>query len=663
MKAQRLLYACTVFFSSALLFLIQPIVARMILPAFGGSAAVWTTCALFFQAMLLAGYLYSHWTTRRLNPSRQAVLHLTLLAVSLAFLYLGRGTPMEYGGGRPLLSILGLLELSVGLPYFLLATTGPLVQVWYARTNPGVVPYRLYALSNSASLLALISYPVVFERHLSLYSQNVLWNGTYLMFVALCGVSAWLARRGPAPAPAVQRADTGTTRALWLTLAFCPSVLWLAVANHLSQSVAAIPLLWVLPLTLYLLSFVVCFDSDRWYRPALFRWLLPPAWLAMAFGIASEAFLFDFKWIIAIFSVSLFVICVFCHGELARRKPNSGELTGFYLWVALGGVFGSVFVALIAPVIFRQYFELPVSVVLSILLGIALVYRSLSRKHLVRLVITCGAAFVYAIWFSPAQSGVRLEQRNFYGALRVVDEGSVETASRSLFNGRILHGVQWLSPNRSRWTTTYYSPESGVGRVLAGVPPSPVRVGAIGLGIGTVASYARQGDSYRFYEINPLVIRVARADFRFLSDCRAKWQVAEGDGRLALEQEPAHEFDILVLDAFSGDSIPIHLLTREAFELYFSRLQPAGVLAVHVTNKYLELGSLVGRTADELGWEATAVHNIADPMRKVSAADWIVVRPKGGANGDLGGAGRPVARRPGLRIWTDDFSNLFQVLH
>jgi hypothetical protein len=652
-----------VFASSSLLFLVQPVVARTMLPAFGGSASVWTTCTLFFQAVLLLGYLYAHALTRWFDGRTQAAIHVGLLLCSVLLLRPEAKVSSDHAGSNPLAGILLLLPATIGLPYLLLSTTGPLVQYWYAHAVPGSPPYRLFALSNAASLAALLSYPFVFERILTLQTQITVWKWAYLLYALLASGAAFLTRRNLSRprAPQLSHATPMRRKALWLLLAFCPAVLWLAVANHLSQSVAAIPFLWVVPLAIYLLTFVLCFDSDAWYRPRVFRWLLPPAWVGMAFGLAADTLALDFRVLIAIFTVSLFVVCMLCHGELARRKPDPQELTGFYLWVALGGALGSVFVGLIAPVVFVQYLELPLAVILSALLGLVLVYGLRSKGLVMRLAGTCAAAFVFAVWFNPASAQNHFESRNFYGSLRVLDEGNGESSVRALYNGAILHGVQWMSPQRRRETTAYYAPESGVGRVLTTRSSTPIRVGAIGLGVGTIAAYARPGDEYRFYEINPLVVRIAQTEFRYLPECAGTVDVREGDGRLTLEAEPPHGFDVLVLDAFSGDSIPVHLLTREAFAAYWRHLKPHGVLAAHVTNKYVDLGPLIASTARDFGKRAVLVRSSGDPARRVSAAVWAIVGTEGPAFEAAAARGNtlPAQGRP----WTDDFNNLFQVLN
>ncbi|HET8549543.1 MAG TPA: fused MFS/spermidine synthase [Bryobacteraceae bacterium] len=661
MDFRRPLYIGTVFLSSTLLFLLQPIVARQLLPAFGGSAGVWTTCMLFFQAVLLLGYLYAHLTSRRLRPQTQALVHSILLAASLYLLHRGSPVPPEAaGGGQPLLRILALLQVSVGLPYFMLSTTGPLIQAWYSRSVSAPYPYRLFAVSNAASLIGLLSYPFVFERFLTVNSQIYGWAGGYLFFCLLCIGSAWAAARSAngGPVQAGLRQVPLTAALLWLALAACPSVLWLAAANHLSQSVAAIPFVWVLPLSIYLLSFVLCFESNRSYNPAVFRWLLPLAWAGMCFTLIAEGFATHFEWILTISLVSLWILCMFCHGELARRKPGAEHLTAFYLWVALGGVVGSVFVAVIAPLAFRQFLELPIGVVASALLGLALCWR-FARKTVLRTALTCAAALVAAVSLGPGS--YRVEARNFYGALRVTEEGSGADAVRALYHGSILHGVQWLAPERRMISTAYFAPESGIGRLLSNPRPEPMRVGVIGLGIGTLAAYARSEDVYRFYEINPLVADIARQHFTFLADCHGRAAVIIGDGRVSMEREPVSNYDVFVVDAFSGDSIPVHLLTREAMGVYLRHLKPDGVIALHITNKHLDLAPVIHSLAAWARKDSMVVRSAADPNRRVSAAEWVIIGRPAWTETLLASLASGRQTRP-VRLWTDDFNNIFQVL-
>lgn len=624
MQAARRLSGCTIFCGSALLFVIQPMMARLILPWFGGSAGVWTACMLFFQILLLAGYAYANWAARG-----RSLVHLGLLTVSLLALPVRASEVWKPAGGEePIFRILGLLLVSVGLPYFLLASNSPLVQSRY----PGL-PWRLFALSNGASLLGLLAYPVAIEPLMPLRAQLLTWSGAYAAFVVLAGVVTVLGMRTALPPGAGQAKRPAP---LWVALAACPSILWLAVANHLSQDVSPVPFLWILPLSLYLLSFILCFESDTWYQPRIFRWLLPLAWIAMAIGYAAGI---GIRPHILLFSTALFICCMFCHGELARLKP-AGDVTRFYLWIASGGAAGAVFVGLAAPHLFRDYLELPIGVAGCILLSLPLLYGYRSPARLARL----AALLVVALAVGIQLRGPR--QRNFYGTLLVKDIGG----TRFLYSGTVEHGAQFLDPARSRLATAYYGPESGAALAIRQRQRRPnVRVGAIGLGAGTLAAYGRPGDYFRFYELDPLVIRIAASDFRFLRESPARVDVIPGDGRLSLEREPAGHFDVLIVDAFSGDSIPVHLLTREAFQLFSRHLTPEGIIAVHVTNRYLNLAPVVFAQGHALGRKATLIENRADPAREIRQAAWVLVWPG-------------LAPVTATHAWTDDYSNLFQAL-
>ena len=632
----RALYTLTIAVSALLLFLVQPMIAKTLLPFFGGSAGVWVACMLFFQVVLLAGYAYSYFVTRHWSRRTQGWLHGALLAASLALLPVGR--PAAVPNLPPQAAVLLTLAAGVGLPYFLLSTTSPLLQSWYAAAKIGPFPYRLFAVSNAASLAALLSYPFLIEPLAAATRQLAWWSAGYAVFAVLA-IALGLSRRPSLPWPQAQAAPVHAPWR-WLALSACASALWFSVANHLSQEVAAVPFLWILPLSLYLLSFTICFDADGWYRPALFRALLPLAWLAMCWRLAVPGSLGAE---VAVFAGALLVCCVFCHGELARAKPDPEQgLAFFYLTVAMGGAAGAVFVGIVAPNVFNRYLELPIAITACILLGLVLVF-GYPAKRLVRLSAFAVAAFVFATYYSSSQ-GQFVLLRNFYGALQVSDAGDV----RSLYNGRTLHGQQFLAPGLAHSPTTYYGPDSGAARLLA-APGPPRRVGIVGLGVGTLAAYSRAGDDYRFYEINPAVVEVARQYFRFLADSPARPSVVTADGRLALEREPAQSFDILVLDAFSDDSIPVHLLTREAFDLYFRRLRPQGTMAVHLTNRYLDLFPVVSAGAAEFARRATLVRNPADPARHISAADWAILTEAEGP-----GPARSA------RLWTDGYSNLFQ---
>ena len=661
MRSIRILYACTILLSSLLLFLVQPILAKAILPWFGGSAGVWTTCMLFFQVMLLLGYCYAHWTTRRLSGRGQIATHLALLGASILVLPVQPFAGWTPSAGHPLAQILLLLTASVGLPYFLLSTTGPLVQWWYAQRVHQAMPYRLFAVSNLGSLAALLCFPVFLEPLTTGRQQLGGWTVAYGGFVALCAAAAVGSRDSKKDVRARTRPPAGE-RTLWVALAACPSILWLAVANHLSQDVAPIPLLWVVPLSVYLLSFILCFDRAGWYRPRLYRWLLPASWLAIGLVLSHRGSLSGLRWTIAAFLGGLFLTCMFCHGELARRKPESSELTSFYLMIALGGALGGVFVGVIAPQVFTMLLELPIGLALSIVLFLILWRETVSLRYVLHLSATVVVGFVLAVEVGAYTNTNLLRLRNFYGTLQVADVGSGESALRILSNGTIQHGSQFLAPDRRRIATAYYGSESGVAMAMEHYTGSGRRIGVIGLGTGTLAVYGRPGDFMRFYEINPLVLDVARSRFTYLADSRAAVDVLLGDARLSLAREQDQKFDVLVIDAFSGDSIPVHLLTREAFALYFRHLQPGGALVLNVSNRYVDLPPVVERLAEVFGKRVLLISSPTLPARNIYAADWMVVTDDSALFRDLAGASAAIFTRGRMRPWTDDYSNLFQVL-
>lgn len=639
----RVLTAVAIAISSLLLFVIQPMMAKLLLPRFGGSAGVWLVSMLFFQTALLAGYLYSFLVTRWVGGRTQRMLHLALLAASLAL----AGNHGTAPADQPLTGILLDLTRSIGLPFLLLSANSPLLQSWLAESTAGQVSWRLFALSNVASLLALVAYPFVIEPLLPLSAQVRAWRIGYVGFAVLAGAAGLASLRGRTSG--IREASRPDRRVfLWAGLAACASMLWLSVANHLSQEVAPVPFLWILPLAIYLLSFILCFERDGWYRPQVFRWLLPVAWAGAAWwiagrgpdGIGSE---------LAVFGCALFIWCMFCHGEIAATKPNADGMPVFYLAIAAGGALGGVLVAVVAPIVFSSYLELPVAVAVSVIIALPVLYGLRSVGRLLRIGGLAAAAFIVAIRFQTGIGDVA-RIRNFYGAIQVSDSGEGKDAVRAIYSGRTLHGVEFTSPDRLNLATGYYSPESGAGRLLLS-HERPMRVALVGLGAGTLATYSHSGDELHFFEINPAVIDAARRYFQFLARSEGTVSVTAGDGRLALAGEKPSSFDVLILDAFSDDSIPVHLLTREAFQLYFRALKRDGVLAVHVTNRYLNLVPIVEALAADAGKEALEYHNRPDPERQVLAADWIVVSPATG----------PV-RRPGGPIWTDDYSNLFSVL-
>ena len=668
-----LLHAATVFLSAFLLFLVQPVLAKQILPWFGGAAIVWTTCMVFFQLVLLLGYGYSHWIVSRVPPRRQGLVHIGLIALSLAFLPI---IPAEswkpLGDENPVLRILQLLFATIGLPYLLLSTTSPLVQAWFAREFPGSSPYRLFALSNFASMLALVGYPFLFEPWLASPQQSVFWSWGYALFALVAGALAWrsrelppleLARPGaadpPEPRPSIGRL------LLWLALATLGSVTLLAVSNHLTQNVSSIPLLWVIPLAIYLLTFILCFEGTRAYRRHAFLGFLVWILCVMAWFLADKRLQFELALQIGVFAVGLFVVCMFCHGELARLRPGPRHLTLFYLVVSLGGVAGGVLVGIAAPLLLPGYLELEMALVAIAVLALLL---NLERPRPV--VAMFGAVIVFtagALAYRVAKhtEDTVLVERNFYGVLRVKEviarEDDPETRYRSLVHGAILHGEQWMSEKYRRAATTYYKTSSGIGKAILAHEGLPIKVGVIGLGTGTLATYGDADDVYRFYDINPAVPRIAREQFTYLDDSPAKIEIVLGDARLALEREPVQGFDVLAVDAFSGDSIPVHLITLEAVGAYLRHMKPTGVIAFHVSNRFLDLKPVLLAIAEKHGLEYAFVHETSEDGSTTS--DWVlltrhkplILRPEIVRNTE------PVAPQPGWRLWTDAYNNLLQV--
>jgi len=537
-----LLYALTIFTSAFLLFLVQPIIAKQILPWFGGSAAVWTTCLVFFQSLLLAGYAYSDWTTRKLPARSQVVVHVVLLAASLASLPILADAGWKPAGGEdPAWRILGLLAATIGLPYFLLATTGPLVQAWFARTFPAGTVYRLFALSNFGSLLALLSYPFAFEPWVTTAAQSWGWSAAYVAFVALCAASAFFSLRGEAagaretvPAPVSGPPPAPGDYAAWLLLSGMGAFMLLAVTNHITHDIASVPFLWILPLTLYLVTFILCFEGRGWYQRRIFVVPLAAIVCAMAWALHEERGIVDIWEALPLNLVGLFVMCMFFHGELAERKPAPRYLTNFYLMVALGGALGGIAVGLVAVKLFNSYYEFGLGLVLTLLIA-AFVTRVMHSAVPMLVLAALGFTGYHAYaYIGDLVRDTRIMTRNFYGTLRVMDIGAdgEDDAVRRLMHGVIMHGEQYRAPARRREATTYYGPTSGIGRAIEALDGARLRVGVVGLGTGTLALYGRPGDVYRFYEINPQVVTVAASEFTFLADSQARIEHVLGDARL-----------------------------------------------------------------------------------------------------------------------------------
>jgi hypothetical protein len=674
------LFASTVFISAFLLFQIQPIIAKMILPWFGGSSSVWSTCIVFFQAELLLGYAYVHWLHQKFTPKRQAVIHALLLVLSLLMLPVAadpswKGTALSH----PSWSVLVVLAAAVGVPYLLLSTTGPLMQAWYAKTLPANPdankhhPFRLYALSNVASMLALLSYPVLVEPRWSVGTQAMAWSFVYALFVTSCVATAIWAWKHMKSVPEVNITHSGNiTKSpgwreclVWIGLAATPSILLLALTTLLTQDVAPIPFLWVMPLSIYLLSFILCFDAPRYYVRKFYLAVLPLAFLGIE--LVQQDF-FDTPVMIATLCLSLFVFCMVCHGELVRRKPDISHLTLFYLMLSVGGALGGTLVGLVAPSVFPAYFELPLGLFLCAALVVMVLWRELSTIWRWALLTTLAA---YSYWLILGAidfvDGYRRVTRNFYSQLRVQDVQEPETGLRRfLRHGRINHGEQYMSESLRRKPTAYFCEQSGIGLAFLNLlPQEPRKIGILGLGIGTLAVYGRAGDSIRMYEINEQVLDLAQSEFTYLKDSPSKIEHVLGDGRLMLEREQSNQFDLLTMDAFSGDSVPTHLITLEAMKVYFAQIKPTGYLALNITNTYLDMQPVMAAAAAHYG-KVAMVYALqpkeGDAFCRRSVWAFIMDAKQADNLPDAMKEGVRLSPRPGFKPWTDNFSNLLGIL-
>lgn len=719
-----LLFAATLFVASVLLFGVQPMFAKMVLPTLGGTPATWVTCMLFFQAALLAGYAYAHWTTRSLGARRQAGLHLFLLLVPLLSLPIALPRGLGPPGGRPLWWLLGALGLAVGLPFLAVATTAPLLQRWFADTsNPHAGdPYFLYRASNLGSVLALLSYPLLVEPRLRLAAQGRVWAvgyGVLVVMVVLCAVALWRSPRSiPTDAPDEEEAEPlGTGRRLrWVAWAFVPSSLMLGVTTYITTDIAAVPLLWVVPLALYLLTFVVAFSPSPLPWFGLVKVLQPVALLQLVFlvvvGVTEPVGL-----LMAMNLLVLFLSGLVCHGQLARDRPRPRHLTEFYIWVAVGGVLGGVFNAVVAPLVFDSVAEYPLALMLACLLrppppesdaapdqerldlalpvglgGLALGVLWLARvagvsevtaritvigagllvclafaDRRVRLGLGVGAMVLVATLPVGRRATTRLyRQRSFFGVVQVEEDPA--NRLHRLVHGNTTHGAQSTAPERRGEPLAYFARSGPIGQALTdlGAGGSGSRVAVVGLGTGSLACYGHESQRWTFYEIDPTVARVARNPrlFSFLHDCPPATDVVLGDARLSLAREPSHQFGVLVVDAFNSDAIPVHLLTREALALYVDKLADNGFLAVHVTNRYLDLRPLLGDLADDAGLSALVRDDsdVTDADRRAgkSASVWVVAARTPDALRPLSDDPRwkPLAPRADPVVWTDDFSNI-----
>jgi hypothetical protein len=716
----RPLFVATIFAGSFLLFLIQPMVARMALPRLGGAPAVWNSAMLVYQALLLAGYAYAH-AIGRLPQRQQVLIHLTVLAVAALWLPLGLAAITPPADASPTLWVPWLLAISIGPLFFAISAQAPLMQRWFALSRPGNDPYPLYAASNLGSFGGLLAYPLLVEPGLTLVQQSLLWTAGYGLVVLLVGSVAVgagrsasvIVREAPATAPPQRR-----ELALWILLSAIPSGLILATTTHLTTDIVAMPLIWVMPLGLYLLSFSIAFRDRSPLGAALERGFALV--IVVAAGMVSFAGVLNPLLAGAMDLLLLFVVSVTLHRELYRRRPDPSRLTGFYLAMSFGGVIGGAFCALAAPVLFNWVYEYPalillagvaapgmalpadlrpsarrrrwtcvVALLLSLVAGdllipglayplrlvalgaLAVLTRSIAVDRtgfglcLVPLMLGLGGWQTVAI---SATDGARA--RSYFGVYSITQTPT----ARMLTHGTTVHGIQLRKPGQERTPTSYYGPTSGVGLAMAAAPRlfgADARIGVVGLGAGTLACYAQPGQDWRFYEIDPAVAEIARDPrrFTFLSRCMPSAPIRIGDARLTLAGEREAPLDLLVVDAFSSDAVPAHLLTLEAMEIYRHRLAPGGLLMVHISNRFMDLRRVLAAAASNGGWTAALRDDQPDAAKRAtyqSASTWVALAPDratiSGLISSAPGLWRPLTGRAGFSPWTDDYGSILPIL-
>lgn len=718
----RALFVLTILSGSFLLFLVQPMVARIALPRLGGASAVWNSAMLVYQALLLGGYGYAH-LLGRLAPRRQGQVHVALLLAACAFLPIGLSDRVLPAGAEPALWVPYLFAISIGPLFFAVSAQAPLVQRWFAIARPGTDPYPLYAASNLGSFAGLLAFPLLVEPLLAVTQQRWLWTAGYLVLIAFVVLCA--SRLPAAPSTPVEQAHepapTRTRIGMWIMLGLVPSGLMLATSTYIGTDLIAMPLLWVIPLAIYLLSFSIAFAANRSLADVITG--VAPVTILLFGGIMMGGFSDAPFFSVGIALLILFMVSVALHTRLYRLRPEPARLTGFYLAMSTGGALGGIFAGLVAPVIFDWTWEYPILILaagalvpltyltaglrrwwsapharLAAIAVAAIVMAALSiaaatGQPWVREGSNTGAAFVIVGCVGLLTVGARLPfvlvlaiSLSFFGGLRslMLSVDGVRTRSyygvytisgnarqRTLAHGSTVHGIQLIgSPARERTPTTYYTPGSGIGRVLTAVPDlfgPAARIGVVGLGTGTLACYAQPGQRWRFYEIDPAMARLARGDrFTFLSRCLPRADIAIGDARLTLERQAPASLDVLALDAFSSDAVPMHLLTLEAFAAYARVVAPRGVLAVHISNRFINMAPVVAAAARQGGWQATILNHEPSTLDESgSRSSWIVMSrdPETFALLSLDGADwKPLRRRPGFTTWTDDYASILPLL-
>lgn len=677
MSIRAVYFQIPIVLSAFLLFLVQPIIAKQILPWFGGSASVWNTCIFFFQLLLLGGYLYAHGLVRFASPKTQAIVHVAMLALCLASLPVVTSDYWKSGETDPAVRILLMLATTVGAPYFILSSTSPLLQAWFARTM--AAPYKLFALSNAASLGGLLVYPFLMEPTLTTTQQAWLWSVGFIAFALACAyvtiASALAARRSGALMRDVHDAEpaapSARTRGLWVILSALGSLALISVTAFVAQNIASMPLIWVAPLALYLITFILAFSGRDYGRSSITLVALALC-LAMAIAYKNIDFISEFQFSLPLYMAGLFFVCLFCHGQLAATKPHPARLTEFYILVSLGGALGSLAGSMLAPVVLNGAFEMPMT-----LAAVAMVIAWRMRSHAAglryaALALAIVVTGVVAWQIAAEYASARILARNFYSTLRIFDTGEGAELRRVMEHGGVEHGSQYLAPDRRGEPLAYYSPTSGVAlairrqRELA--QGQPLSVGFVGLGAGALAAYGQSGDAFRFYEINPQVVDLAKSQFTYLADSRATVSIALGDARLVLEREQPQAFSMLVIDAFSGDAIPLHLLTREAIAIYRRHLRPGGVLLFHISNRFVDLQPALARLAKEEKLHARMFADEPEGWEEadspLSASDWVaMVNDEAWFRDEaIEELAEPLQEPMRGRAWTDDFNNILSAI-
>ncbi len=668
----RILYGTAIFLGAFLLFAVEPMAAKRLLPALGGSSAVWITCLVFFQTVLLLGYLYAHWLARRPSIRSAVLLHIALLVLAAALLALISYPDLSRASTHPLSAIFTTLTVTIGLPFLLLASTSPLLQIWLARRQQGKIPWKLFALSNAGSLLALGLYPTLIEPHFSLPHQRAAWGIGFALYAILGAVIAWRIRAAqPAPAGAIPQSAPRSplrTKLLWFLLPAVGAMQLCAVTSHLSQNIAAIPLLWILPLAVYLITFIAAFEVPFLYRRWLIVRLLVVMLASLGYILSKTDVSLPIVIAVGFFLIELFLACFFCHAETYALRPASpSEATLFYLLLAAGGAAGTIFIGIGCPLLFDANYDVAIAFLATAAIAIPVTWPNGWPQ---RLLWTTGTALLLALVVMLHIVYARdtlVEERNFYGALRVQQSHVPPQAEtvRTLFHGTIQHGTQWFAPEFRRTPTTYYAYDSGVGLALRLCCANrPRNIGVVGLGAGTLAAYGKPGDHIRFYEINPAVLPIAQNLFTYLRESPARITFVPGDARLSLAAEPPQRFDVLAIDAFSGDAIPMHLLTTQAMRIYRRHLAPGGILAFHVSNQYVDLAPEVAELARAADMQCRLVDTGSNNSRGEYRASWVLVTNNSEflSQPEVVSSAWLVLRKRGLYPWTDDRSSLLPLL-